>query len=38
MALEDSTPSQIAVPQVQLQDKNKWLELINRGYNVAGNN
>jgi len=33
MALENATPSQIAVPQVQIQDKNKWLELINRGYN-----
>jgi transposase-like protein len=33
MALSNLTPSQIAVPNVQLQDKNKWLELINRGYN-----
>ena len=27
------TPSQIAVPNVQIENKNGWLELINRGYN-----
>lgn len=32
-SLESSTPSDIAVPTIQLQDKNRWLELIQRGYN-----
>ena len=32
-ALEGKTPSMIAVPNVELQDKNGWLELIQRGYN-----
>ena len=27
------TPSQIAVPNVKIENKNKWLELIQRGYN-----
>ena len=31
-ALEKKTPSQIAVPNVQIQNKNGWLELIQRGY------
>jgi transposase-like protein len=33
LALEGQTPSQIAVPNVELQNKNGWLELIQRGYN-----
>jgi transposase-like protein len=32
-SLESSTPSDVAVPTIQLQDKNRWLELIQRGYN-----
>src|SRR3990167_7553300 len=32
LALEGQTPSQIAVPNVQIQNKNGWLELIQRGY------
>jgi len=31
--IECLTPSQIACPNVQIQNKNGWLELINRGYN-----
>ena len=31
--IEGLTPSELACPQVSIQDKNKWLELINRGYN-----
>lgn len=31
-ALEGQTPSQIAVPNVQIENKNGWLELIQRGY------
>ena len=31
-SLESSTPSDVAVPTIQLQDKNRWLELIQRGY------
>ena len=31
-SLEGSSPSDIAVPTIQLQDKNRWLELIQRGY------
>ena len=30
--IEGLTPSELACPQVAIQDKNKWLELINRGY------
>jgi len=33
MALKGQTPSQIAVPNVQIENKNGWLELIQRGYN-----
>ncbi|HUS51163.1 MAG TPA: DDE-type integrase/transposase/recombinase [Candidatus Paceibacterota bacterium] len=33
LALEGQTPSQIAVPNVQIENKNGWLELIQRGYN-----
>lgn len=33
IALEGQTPSQIAVPNVQIENKNRWLELIQRGYN-----
>lgn len=32
LALEGQTPSQIAVPNVQIENKNGWLELIQRGY------
>jgi len=32
-SLESSTPSDIAVPTIQLENKNRWLELIQRGYN-----
>jgi len=32
LALEGQTPSQIAVPNVQIENKNGWLELIERGY------
>jgi len=32
MALKGKTPSQIAVPNVQIENKNGWLELIQRGY------
>jgi len=32
LALEGQTPSQIAVPNVQIVNKNGWLELIQRGY------
>lgn len=32
-ALEGQTPSNIAVPNVELQNKNGWLEVIQRGYN-----
>jgi len=35
LALEGQTPSQIAVPNVELQNKNGWLELIQRGYDGA---
>jgi transposase-like protein len=31
--IECLTPSELACPQVVIQDKNKWLELIQRGYN-----
>ena len=30
--LNGLTPSQIAVPNVKIENKNKWLELIQRGY------
>ena len=30
--IECMTPSELACPQVAIQDKNKWLELIQRGY------
>ena len=30
--IECLTPSELACPQVAIQDKNKWLELIQRGY------
>lgn len=33
LVLEGQTPSQIAVPNVQIENKNGWLELIQRGYN-----
>jgi len=33
IALKGQTPSQIAVPNVQIENKNGWLELIQRGYN-----
>jgi len=29
----NQTPSQIAVPNIQIKNKNGWLELIQRGYN-----
>lgn len=32
-SLDGSSPSDVAVPTIQLQDKNRWLELIQRGYN-----
>jgi len=32
-SLEGQTPSQVAVPNVQIENKNGWLELIQRGYN-----
>jgi len=32
-SLKGQTPSQIAVPNVQIKNKNGWLELIQRGYN-----
>jgi len=32
-SLEGQTPSEIAVPNVQIENKNGWLELIERGYN-----
>jgi len=32
LALEGQTPSQIAVPNIQIENKNGWLELIQRGY------
>jgi transposase-like protein len=32
-SLESSTPSDVAVPTIQLENKNRWLELIQRGYN-----
>jgi transposase-like protein len=32
-SLDASTPSDIAVPTIQLENKNRWLELIQRGYN-----
>jgi transposase-like protein len=31
-SLDASTPSDIAVPTIQLENKNRWLELIQRGY------
>lgn len=31
--IECLTPSELACPQVSIQSKNKWLELIQRGYN-----
>lgn len=31
--IECLTPSELACPQVSIQGKNKWLEIINRGYN-----
>jgi len=33
IALEGQTPSEIACPNVQIENKNGWLELIQRGYN-----
>jgi transposase-like protein len=32
MALNGLTPSQLAIPNLQLQNKNKWIEIIERGY------
>jgi len=32
-SLEGQTPSEIACPNVQIENKNGWLELIQRGYN-----
>lgn len=32
--IENLTPSELACPQVSIQGKNKWLEIINRGYDV----
>ena len=32
LALEGQTPSEVACPNVQIKNKNGWLELINRGY------
>jgi len=32
-SLKGLTPSQVAVPNVQIENKNGWLELIERGYN-----
>ena len=32
MALNGKTPSQIAIPLLQLENKNKWIEIIQRGY------
>lgn len=32
-SLKGLTPSQVAVPNVQIKNKNGWLELIQRGYN-----
>ena len=31
--IEGLTPSELACPQVSIPEKNKWLEIINRGYN-----
>ena len=31
-ALEKKTPSELACPNVQIENKNGWLELIERGY------
>ena len=31
--IECLTPSELACPQVSIQGKNKWLKIINRGYN-----
>jgi len=28
-----STPQEVAMPTFQFENKNKWLELINLGYN-----
>lgn len=32
-SLEGKTPSEIAVPNVEIENRNGWLELIQRGYN-----
>lgn len=32
--IECLTPSELACPQVSIQGKNKWLEIINRGYDA----
>jgi len=32
LALKGQTPSQVAVPNIQIENKNGWLELIQRGY------
>jgi hypothetical protein len=32
--IEGLTPSELACPQVSIPEKNKWLEIINRGYNA----
>ena len=32
-SLKGLTPSQVAVPNVQIENKNKWIEIIQRGYN-----
>jgi len=32
MALNGKTPSQIAIPNLQLQNKNRWIEIIERGH------
>jgi len=31
-SLKGLTPSDIAVPNIQLQNKNRWIEIIERGY------
>ena len=33
MALNGKTPSQIAIPNLQFQNKNRWIEIIERGHN-----
>ena len=32
MSLKNDSPCNMAIPQVELTEKNRWVELINKGY------